>query len=680
MEFIDFVGKIKKNFEYMKSKSDILFYTTRDRNKIWETYLQSFPEGSNPIYKERTEHDCNACKSFIRQFGSIVVIDPSDLKMLSIWDMEIGGSYQDVADAMSRYVKSHPIENIFMHNEKNMGIECNRQEVGGKILKWHHFHLKTPSNILVNKDVINEIKSESRANKEVLYRSLTELTIESAEIVLDLIEQNTLYRGREHKKVVELFIELKKQFNKVPDNLKDHCCWLTSVSFKSLSKIRNTVIGTLLSDLSEGKDIEDAVKAYEFKVAPSNYKRPKAIVTKSMILQAQNTLKDLGLLESLERRYATISDISVNNVLFADRSVKPAMKDVFDELLEQTPEKIKKYDNVEKIHIEKFISDVLPKINTLELFIDNKHLNNLVSLTTAVNQDAPFLFKWPNHCAWSYTGDVADSIKEKVKQAGGKVDGVIRCSLSWYNTDDLDIHVIEPNQNEIYYLNNTSFTSGKLDVDMNASARKAVRGAVENITWNNRNRMLEGNYDLIIHNYKVRERNIDVGFEVEIEHNGHVYSFNYPKHVSHSKPIKVATFYYNPRTDEFKLISSIQSTENIKVIDEWNIKTNHFHKVQLLLMSPNFWDNGNGFGIGNKHYFFMLENCKNPDNCRGFYNEYLKADLTKHRKVFEILGSKMKAPYTDNQLSGIGFSETQKNRVIVKASGSFNRPLELIFQ
>ena len=95
-----------------------------------------------------------------------------------------------------------------------------------------------------------------------------------------------------------------------------------------------------------------------------------------------------------------------------------------------------------------------------------------------------------------------------------------------------------------------------------------------------------------------------------------------------------------------------------------------------MLNSPNFWD---GQTKGNKHYFFMLEGCINPDDTRGFYNEYLRDELHEHRKVFEVLGSKLKAEHSTDQLSGLGFSSTQRNELVVKVTGSFNRTLKIKF-
>jgi hypothetical protein len=75
---------------------------------------------------------------------------------------------------------------------------------------------------------------------------------------------------------------------------------------------------------------------------------------------------------------------------------------------------------------------------------ENRHAGNLLSLISPVDPTAKTMFKWPNNFCWSYAGELADSIKERVKRAGGAVDGDLRCSLSWFNYDDLDLHLIEP--------------------------------------------------------------------------------------------------------------------------------------------------------------------------------------------------------------------------------------------
>ena len=94
------------------------------------------------------------------------------------------------------------------------------------------------------------------------------------------------------------------------------------------------------------------------------------------------------------------------------------------------------------------------------------------------------------------------------------------------------------------------------------------------------------------------------------------------------------------------------------------------------MLSPNYWDDQT---IGNKHWFFILEGCKNEGRARGFFNEFINPNLDKHRKVLEVLGSKMTTEESDKQLSGVGFSSTQRNQAVVKVSGKFTRTLKINF-
>lgn len=662
MNFIKFRDAVNKQIENMV-KQEVILEVSVDRETIWETYLGSFPEGTNELFRERTEHDCNCCKNFVRDVGNVVTV--KDGKLVTIWDIEVEDGYQVVADAMAKKVRGSKVTGPFRHREKKVG---HKQNFDTDLAQYDHFYTVLPSK-LVDRDPGSYLGS-CRSNFGVLKRSLEEISDEAVDIVNDLIAQNALYRGEEHKRTIQSLVELKKKYTKVKTaKKKELFLWVTSLELGAASKIRNTVIGTLLTDITEGVDLEKAVKSFETKVAPANYKRTTALITQAMIDKAQKKIEELGLEDALQRRYATEEDITVNNVLFADRDAQKRMKDsVFDDLKPTAPKTVPKMDKVQEIGIEQFINDVLPKAETLELFVENSHENNLMSVIAPMNEEAGSILKWDNNFSWSYNGDVTDGIKERVKAAGGNVDAELRFSLSWFNYDDLDIHVKEP-VGRIFFGSKRGKSGGVLDIDMNAGGRNS-RTPVENVVWNRVDQMTKGEYQVVVNNYSKRET-VDVGFEIQVEHKGVTETLSYEKAVRDGENVVVSEF----TVDASKNVSfnhKLPSDSSSKEV--WGVSTQKFHKVKMAMLSPNHWDDQE---VGNKHWFFILEDCANPEKVRGFYNEFLRNDLTEHRKVFETLGSKMKTDSSSDQLSGLGFSSTKKAEFIVKVGGSFNRTLKV---
>lgn len=671
--FNPFKLAVQKQFNEMKKTQ--LFRMNVSKDLLWETYLNSFPEGTNPVYKERTEHDCNCCKSFIRNAGNMAAI--VDGKIVTIWDIKIDNFYQAVADKMAELVRSATIDNVFLSTEDHAGTDKQYQNIDGVVQTWTHFHLSFPHNLVAAGASIGSELGECRATKDVMLRSLTELKLEAVDTVLELIDQNSLYRGEEHKFAVESFRKLLVAFNKLPsdDKERDIFCWSQFKSVPaSVTRMRNTVIGTLLSDLSEGYELEDCIKSFEQKVAPANYKRPTAIVTKAMIEKAKQTIQDLGYMTALDRRFATIGDVSVNNVLFADRTVKPLMDaSVFDTLVSSVPTTTKHLDKIEEVSIEDFIGKILPKVSSIEVLFENQHTSNLVSLIAPSDLTAKSMFKWPNQFSWSYTGEMADSIKERVKAAGGSIVGDLCCRLAWEYEDDLDFHMHEPAGGDHIYFSNKRCKSrcgGILDVDANGSDGRKEH-PVENIYYAKKSEMKEGIYSLKVNNYS--RRSDGIGFIAEIEFDGTIHTFEYNKVIRDSDTLTIAEISYSKK-EGFKIVKSIPSTAAVKTV--WNIPTNTYHKVSVMMLSPNHWDDKS---VGNKHYFFMLDGCKTDDKARGFFNEFLSAELDPHRKVLEMVGAKMRTDNSDNQLSGLGFSSTQRNVLLCRVKGSFTRTIKIIF-
>lgn len=657
MEFFYFKKDVEAAFIKMMEAGK-LFVVDVDNDLLWMGYLLSFPE------ENRQEHNCNACKSFIRHMGKAVSIDPVTFEVKTFWDDVHTSGYEKTAADLAKLVKEAAVCNIFMQDINEFhGCDHNIQRLpDGNTRLWNHLYVNLPRHYRFNSRTsdfhsLAALKGEVVSRRNVFKRSLTELKTEAVETVIDLIEDNNLYRGSEFLKGLQEFLRVKKATEGMA-NL-DNYCWLHYDN--PIAKIRNTAMGTLLINLSEGMELERAVKAYETIMAPTNYKRPNAIITKKQIAEAQKKVEELGLVDALPRRHAQVEDISVNDVLFVNRDTAKRMigGSMLDMLSADKSVNPKEFTKATEITIEQFLKDILPGSANVEALVENNHIPNFVTLTAPVNKDAGNLFKWSNNFAWTYNGSVADSFKEKVKAAGGNVEGFLRCSLHWFNYDDLDVHVMEPSGREIFYGNKRSYnTGGTLDVDMNAGSGR-TRDAVENIVWTDRSRLAPGRYTVWVNQFSKRE-NIDVGFEFEIEIDGELHKFAYDKAVYGN----VTVAYIDVSHNGITVSPVLPSNASYKSKTEWGIDTMKFQKVSCIMLSPNYWE---GNEVGNKHYFFMLDGCKNPDPVRGFFNEYLRPDLEKqHHRVFEALASKAKTEYSDNQLSGLGFSSTQRNELVIK--------------
>lgn len=679
MEFKQFRILMQKHLEEMFQNNNKLFITETDKDLMWETYLNSFPSGTNEIFRKRREFDCSCCRHFVKSFGNVVIINENN-EVVSIWDFEVDDpKFKTVIKVLSDLVRSNSIKDVFITKEPGFGADHSfEQREDGYVHTWDHFRVDLPQKFITKSSKSEaSLMGELRDIRNVFKRSLDEISKDSIETVLDLISQNSLYKGEEWNAVLVKFLALHNEYHNLTEKEKDCYCWKKSIEIGGvIGKIKNHSIGVLLIDISSGVDLDDAVKRYENIVAPTNYKRPKAIFTKKMIEQAETTLSELGLLDSLGRRFATIEDITVNNILFANKDSLKQMGGVFDELKNEVAINQKSFSKVEEIPIEQFIKDILPRTTNIEVFLENKHSSNLVSIIAPQNKESKTLFKWNNGFSWAYNGNIADSMKERVKAAGGNIEGVLRFSIQWNtngdNPNDYDAHCIEPNGNHIYYGNKLIKhpSTGMLDVDILHPKKEQI--AVENITWTSLDKMREGSYHLFVNNFA--HRGGTSGFSAEIEYDGQIYSFDYNKELKQNEEITVARISFN-RKEGIKFIKSLDSSVSSKKI--WSLDTNQFHPVSVCMFSPNYWDLQTG--IGHRHYMFILKGCINDTLPNGFFNEFLKEGLMAHKRVFEALGSKMKVESSINQLSGLGFSTTKRNSLICRLEGHVKRVVKIVF-
>lgn len=683
-EFQTFSAQVHARFVEL-SKHEL--FVVGDDNRAFEAhYLAAFPAGTNPVYKTHTEHDCSCCKQFIRNLGNVVAI--IDGKVQSVWDdLDVPYPYDVVSDAMAVFVANLPITDVFRTQEPSFGAEQTKQLLeDGSVKRWNHFHGQVAKRH--QSATPDAAKGLYRAAVQVFRRGLNELKPVDLAQVRELIEANGLYRGEEHLPAVKSFQALQSAYFGSIAGGREMSVFAWGNAMEKSASFRNTVIGTLLQDLAEGKDFEGAVKAFEAKVAPANYKRPTALITPRMIQDATAKIAELDLESALERRFANIGDVTVNNVLWVDNSVKGKMKGGLEDLLmgavKTTPVKDLQ---VTDISIDDFMKKVVPTAAGMKLMVRNVNSTNFMSLTAPVHTDIAQLFKWANNFAWSYNGNIADSdIRRAVQGKGGRVDGVLRFSHSWNygkrNASLMDLHVFMPGStkkniaqtNDLYGSGDRvgwnarkhSVSGGVQDVDYTAAAPQGYV-PVENITFPDLAKLKDGEYKCMIHNWSLRQPT-EGGFKAEIEFEGQIFEYEVDRRLQNKEWVPVATV--TLRGGKFSIEHHLPHAASSQ--DVWGVKTESFVKVNTLMLSPNYWDDN---AVGNKHWFFVLDGCKNDSPARGIYNEFLRGDLEQHRKVFEVLGDKTKCPVVEDQLSGLGFSSTRGDTVLVQvqtASGLRN--------
>lgn len=668
--FIDFSKKVNTQLRTMEKSG--LFCVEIDKNDFYQHYLNSFPEGTNPLHVKRTVHDCTCCRHFIQQLGNVVVIEGN--KIQTIWQVQdLVYPYDIVAASMNDYLQSRALDLPLRRKHAVYGQEQTRSLItnaqGTKPLLNNHFWYTISS-----PHVCGEPDKELgtiRTALDVFQRSLDIINLDSIDTVLDLIKGQNIYRGTEFKSLVEKFKTHKIAYSKLNSDEARRLYILQQINTVNHASnpvfgIKNTVIGTLLEDLSTGRDLEASVASFESKVAPENYKRTSAIVTPKMVSNAMEVIRDLGIEPSLARRFANIADLNPQNMIWnkPPESIDPNQKAGLEGLLlDSAKPKINTTNiNAQPIGIEDFVNNILPKTTDLEIFVENRFSSKFMALTTALDSSSPNLFKWSNPVCWSYNGNYTDAIKEKVKKAGGKIDALLRVSLSWFNRDDLDLWLETP-KGTINYMDKTlngALVKGKLDVDMNISGEST--DPVENIYLDC---AMDGIYNVYVNQYTKRS-NTHVGFSLQIADNNTTFNLDYGQLVTgkiHAARIVIENNEIKTVTPSNKVKADKTGiTNNI-----WGIDTNQFVPVSIVIPSPNYWDTH----VGNKHWFFLLDGCKCPETVRGIYNEFIKDEFNSHRKVFDLIGEKTQCEPTESQAAGLGFSETYKDKVVFRVKGTF---------
>lgn len=134
--------------------------------------------------------------------------------------------------------------------------------------------------------------------------------------------------------------------------------------------------------------------------------------------------------------------------------------------------------------------------------------------------------------------DITDEVEDRRIKEGGK-RGDVTITLVWNTKDDLDLSVVEPNGDKIWFSKPHSNSGGYLDIDKNHSSLDLTNSPVENIFWNEI--PAAGKYRVYVTLYEKRTENKEIEFKVRIRKDGEVK--DYIKTIEKpNKTLQITTF------------------------------------------------------------------------------------------------------------------------------------------
>lgn len=645
------------------TKGQRALYST-NATGMFDTLLAALPAD------RRQHYTCNACRRFVDRFGGLVTIGVDGAQTPILWT-EAGAPpfFRAALASLARAVGRAKVDGVFLCSDATWGMPQNKSDKAPFV--WRHMAV-TPDRALIHRPTAllttGQVMAEKVQDYGILCRGLAEFPIDVVRQAHALLTNGQLYRSEKCIGVAKWLLDLHEARAATKSTaVRDNLTWrAVATAPAGFCHVRSSMIGTLLEDVAAGLAFADVKRRFDEKMSPANYQRAQAAPSAGNIAQAERVVATLEAAGALERRYATIDEVQRIWQPAAPKADAPTGS-VFGHLAPKGKPAAAAPMVVpaQTMTWEKFRRTVLPTATTAEVQVPPT-VDRFMALVTASKADAPPILQWDaegrrNPVSWYYAGGIDAEIKRRVLGAGGQHGDVdIRASLVWNNRNDLDLHVVTPRGEHIFFGSKRSMCGGWLDVDMNVNGETDT--PVENIRWP-RGTATAGRYRVYVQNYRFHEwAHRPTPFRVELEVNGDVYHHDgiaSPREqVGYASDVTVAEFDYRPGQRLTAAPPSMRAPA-ASGASAWGVTPGQWTKVTGISESPNMWGETPMPQHG-QHVFFLLDGCKDttPGVGRGFFVETLRAEFRPIRSTLEAYAAGATIAGAESATAcGIGMSD-----------------------
>jgi hypothetical protein len=272
---------------------------TTDASGLFDAYIN----GISAEYRQ--QHNCRNCQQFIERFGGLVTISAEGVPSPAMIPAD-GYGFQASIDEMVRIIRLATVTGVFLSSETEYG-----KAVTGA---WKHFAV-TPKTgaVFATTKLRNAAQATAEKSEDLktVERALSEFPLSVIDQALTLLRSDALYRSEKVLGQAEWLKSLHTARAATKNERhKRNILWLAVATAPAgFCHPRSSMIGTLLEDISAGKDFGDVSRAFTAKMHPLQYQRPQAAPTSGSIANAERLFAMMGMDKSLVRRYARLEEV-----------------------------------------------------------------------------------------------------------------------------------------------------------------------------------------------------------------------------------------------------------------------------------------------------------------------------------------------------------------------------------
>ncbi|WP_084478570.1 hypothetical protein [Nocardia jejuensis] len=385
----DFLAGVRQTFQSNAREGVELFTVHSD--DLYQVFLDALtPEIA-------AENSCGTCRAFVRRHGGLVTIDSNGKSKSALWSAKgVPAPYATAVAALAAEVERRAITSLFRSTATNWG----HAERGG----WTHLALTPPAHLVHTESALTTVRRYVAAKNhdhETLARAVEEFPEAVVKRTVALLRTEKLYRSDAILGVATWLAALHERLDSAPrrgepaQRRRENLIRLAAATAPAgYCHVKSGMIGTLLSDLTDGLPFATVERRFAEKMHPLQYRRPTAAPTATMIARAERVIAELRAAGSLERRFARLADVQP---IWSTTAKQERSGGVFGHLTPAEKHRGATDLDVPPVTItwEKFSRTVLPAATHIAFRVPHAN-TSYGAMVTAANPDAPPIVQWDN--------------------------------------------------------------------------------------------------------------------------------------------------------------------------------------------------------------------------------------------------------------------------------------------